>query len=373
MVRFDTVSRSSNIPLADFIADALDRPGVRITRNPSADGTKANLVVHIGPDTDPVSREGLVLSGHMDVVPAEEPEWASDPFALTDDGDRWTGRGTSDMKGFLALAVKLARGLDPGRLHRPLVLLFTFDEELGTLGAKHFVDTFPSPHALPRHAIIGEPTELRAVRAHKGHLKLRIGFRGVTAHSGYPHLGVNAIEPAARAVVALGQLRDRLREERQPTSDLFPEVPFAALNVAQIAGGVAINVVPDQCVIDVGLRVLPGMSSTDLVARVEDTLHQALGDTAYTLENRGESPPLLLDGSAPVYRNLAEELHDSVAHSVAFATDAGWFQTLDMDCVIFGPGSIEVAHKPNESIPKSHLPEAERILARVVARHVMGE
>src|SRR5436309_8751007 len=169
LVAFDTTSCHSNLPLADFLGDYLDRPGVRIERNASADGTKANLIAWIGP-APRGDRAGLVLSGHMDVVPAGEAGWQSDPFTLADLGDRWVARGACDMKGFLAAAANaaLAALAEPGGLAAPLALVFTYDEEVGTLGAKRLLDSYPDAARLPRSAIIGEPTSLRVARAHKG-------------------------------------------------------------------------------------------------------------------------------------------------------------------------------------------------------------
>jgi len=368
LVAFDTTSRNSNLPLADFLADYLDRPGVAIARNPSADGTKTNLVVRVGPELDPNRRDGLVLSGHMDVVPAEEPEWRSDPFTLTDAGDRWIARGACDMKGFVALAAnRLARVAAKPPVY-PLMLLFTYDEEIGTLGARRFVETDASAAHLPRRAVIGEPTSLRAVRMHKGHLKLRLTFHGTAAHSGYPHLGVNAIEPAGKAIVALSRLRETLERERGSHAEAFPEVPYVALNVAQIAGGVATNIVPDRCVLDVGIRVLPGMAGNELAERVREAVAEALGGTPFALEVSGESPPLLLDANSDIHRAVCDAVHQRDTQSVSFATDAGWFQTAGMECVIFGPGTIEVAHKPNESLPKDEFARADALLEGLVHR-----
>lgn len=365
LVGFDSASRNSNLPIADFIADYLDRPGVAIARNPSPDAGKTNLVIRVGPEA---GREGLVLSGHMDVVPADEDEWTSDPFRLTETDGRYVGRGACDMKGFLALAINRAAALDPRDVARPLVLLLTYDEELGTLGAKHFVETWEAPEHLPRDAIVGEPTSFRAVRLHKGYLKLRLTFRGRAAHSAYPHLGVNAIEPAGRAIVALGELARALERERPAQHEHFPEVPYAPLTVARVAGGVAINVVPDRCLVECGVRLLPGMASAEMVARVRHSVAQALGETPFTLEILGESPPMLLDPDAPIHRRLCAELDQRVTHSVSFATDAGWLQRVGLDCVIWGPGSIEVAHRANEYLPADEFARAGEVLERVVRR-----
>jgi acetylornithine deacetylase len=203
LVAFDSTSRNSNLPIADFICDYLDRPWIRVRRHPSPDGDRTNLFIAAGPEE--ASGSGLGLSGHMDVVPADEQGWRTDPFTLTQVGNTYTGRGTADMKGFLAVAINQLASLDGKRLHRPLALVLTYDEELGTLGAKHFVETWPEREVLPRALVIGEPSSLRVVRMHKGYLKMRVEFEGTAAHSGYPHLGRNAIEPAARGIVALSE------------------------------------------------------------------------------------------------------------------------------------------------------------------------
>lgn len=368
LVGFDSVSRNSNLPIADFISEAVDRPGIRVRRQGSPDGTKTNLVVEAGPPVDPATREGLVLSGHMDVVPAEEPEWRSDPFELVEQDGRFVGRGSADMKGFLALAMHRLRVTDPSRLRTPLVLLFTYDEELGCIGAHHFATHWPDPETLPRNVLIGEPTSLRAVRTHKGHLKLKLTVLGTTAHSGYPHLGHNAIEPVARAVSALGQLRQQLETERVPSSASFPEVPFVALNIGIIAGGVAVNVVPDRCEVDIGLRVLPGMDSAALIERVRETVSRVLPGERWELEPQGDSPPFSIDAGRPVYRCVTRLLDQKEEASVAFATDAGWLSTAGFDCVICGPGDIAVAHKPNESLSIAEFHAADAFLETLVHR-----
>jgi acetylornithine deacetylase len=368
LVAIDTTSSRSNLGLADLLADYLDRPGVRIERLPSADGNKANLLVRVGPDAP---QDGLTLSGHMDTVPAEEPEWRSDPFRLTRDGDRWVARGAADMKGFLAVAANRMAALDPGRLRRPLALLFTYDEEVGTLGARRFAETAADGGALPRDVVIGEPTSLQVVRLHKGLLRLRLVFHGRAAHSGYPHLGRNAIEPAARAIVALSQLRAELDAERPPHGEHFPEVPFAALNVGTVSGGSAINVIPDRCVVQVGIRLLPEMAADTVAERVRSAVTQALSEEDFELEPLSLSPPMILGEDAALYRELCAAVGQRDTRSVAFATDAGWLQTIGMRCVLFGPGSIEVAHRPNEFVPEAELARAGEVLERLIARRCL--
>jgi acetylornithine deacetylase len=371
LVAFDTTSHTSNLPLADFLAEYLDRPGVRIERNRSPDGSKTNLVVTVGPPRE--DRRGLVLSGHMDVVPALEAEWRSDPFTLVVDGDRYVGRGTADMKGFLALATNRFAALTPTTVRRPLALLFTYDEETGTLGARRFTETWPEPERLPREIVIGEPTQMRVVRAHKGLLRLRLRFVGIAAHSGYPHLGHNAIEPAARAIVALSELRRRMEAERPPHHEQFPQVPFAALNVGTIAGGSATNVVPDRCEVDLGIRLLPGMGAAAMADRVRETVADALGAEPFTLEHVNLSPPMIAPTDAPIHRDLCEAMHQHDEHSVMFATDAGWLQDAGFRCVLFGPGNIEVAHRPNEFMPADELRRAGEVLDGLVYRRCLAQ
>jgi acetylornithine deacetylase len=277
------------------------------------------------------------------------------------------------MKGFLALAANRLAATDPTRLRRPLVLLFTYDEEVGTLGARHFTETWPARERLPREVVIGEPTELQVVRAHKGMLRLRLRFAGRAAHSGYPHLGHSAIEPAARAIVALAELRRRMETERPPHHEQFPEVPFAALNVGTIAGGTAANVVPDRCEVDLGIRLLPGMAADDMADRVRETVADALGPEAFALEHVNLTPPMITPADAPIHRELCEAVHQHHSHSVMFATDAGWLQDAGFQCVLFGPGSIEVAHRANEFMPAGELRRAGEVLEGLVHRRCVAE
>jgi len=363
LVGFDTVSHKSNLPLVDYLAEYAG-PGAQVERHPSPDGEKASLILRFGPEGE--DRSGLVLSAHMDVVPAEEEAWEGDPFALRVKGERLHGRGTCDMKGFLAVALNVAR--EACGLKAPLVLVLTYDEEVGTLGARRLVETWPAATSLPRQAIVGEPTRLEVVRMHKGFTRLRVTLQGVSAHSGYPHLGRNAIEGMARVLVSLRGLRHRWEKAGGPNAEHFPEVPYVSLNVGVIRGGVAANVVPDRCVLDLGVRPLPGTHAQGIVASVRDAVANAAGEMPYELEQTGESPPLLLAADAPVHRTLCDLTGQKADAGVSFATDAGWLARAGMECVIFGPGSITEAHKPNEFVSKSDLARARTYLEQAVER-----
>ena len=370
LVAFDSTSANSNLPIADFICEYLDRPGIDIQRNESEDGTKTNLVIRVGPTER--GRNGLVLSGHMDVVPAAESEWLSDPFSLTETDGKLMGRGTADMKGFLALALNRAASLDPSRLHNPLVLILTYDEEAGTLGARRFAETWPDHDQVPVSTIIGEPTALRVIRMHKGHLGMRVTIFGISAHSGYPHLGKNAIEPAAQIISGLSQLRRELENERGVNSEYFPEVPYVPLNIARVDGGVALNVVPDKCTVECCIRLLPEMPKQTITERARELVQRYAGDARFEIEFMSEAPPMLLPDTAPVYTQLCSEVGQQVTLSASYATDAGWLQSVGMQCAIFGPASIEVAHKPNEFMPIAEFERADAILERVTSHFCLG-
>jgi acetylornithine deacetylase len=196
-------------------------------------------------------------------------------------------------------------------------------------------------------------------------LRLRLAFQGRAAHSGYPHLGRSAIEPAARAIVALAALRRTMETERPPSWDAFPAVPFAALNVGTVAGGSAANVIPDRCEIQLAVRLLPGMAADAMTERVRATVGGEVAEP-FTLEPVSESPAMMLPADAPIHRALCAVVGQHESHSVMFATDAGWLQRAGFDCVVFGPGSIEVAHRPNEFLPAAEFRRAGELLDELI-------
>lgn len=363
LVAFDSRSQVSNRGIADFICDCVDGPGVRIVRNESPDGAKVNIVAARGPVRDDAS--GLVLSGHMDTVPFGEPEWASDPLALTCRDGRYLGRGVCDMKGFLALAIERFVAT-PARLEHPLVLLLTYDEELGTLGARRLVETWPAGERLPRAAVIGEPTSLEVVRMHKGHLKLRVVLLGRAAHSAYPGSGRNAIELAGAVIPALVGLGRDLEAEAPPEAAAFGEVPHATLNLATISGGTALNVIPGRCALELGIRLLPGTAGIDVTDRVRRAVEGAVGAGNYALEPINESPPMATPETAPIHAALCALAGQRASRAVSFSTDGGWLAALGLDCVVFGPGTIQAAHKPNEWLPVAEFERAAGLLEALV-------
>lgn len=362
MIAIDTTSSRSNHALTSLIAGYVG-PNGAVRPLSSPEGSKSNLIVLFGPD----SEEGLTLSGHMDTVPATEPGWSSDPFLARDADGKIYGRGTADMKGFLAIALNAALRASDRGLNQRLALAFTYDEEVGCLGALDLHENHEESLArLPRPTLIGEPTSLEVVRMHKGHTKLRIEVPGRVAHSGYPHLGVNAIERATEVLHVLGKLRQELEEVRVPSSDLFEPVPWPPLNIATILGGSAINIVPGECTIEVGVRPLPGLDTEEVTGRIIDGVTGACDDAIVSLIN--ESPPMETEAESLLHRALCEINGQSESKAVSFATDGGWLSRSGLECVIWGPGAIEVAHKPDEYIPISEMETAASRLEQLIER-----
>lgn len=363
LVGVDTTSRNSNLPALEVLAEVLDTAGIHC-RIEHTSSDKANLVAVAGANDGDRGR-GLVLCGHSDTVPAEEPDWESDPFTLMAHEDRWVGRGSADMKGFLALATELLAAWQDRRLRAPLALLVTHDEEVGSLGAERFAGS-ETARRLPRSMIIGEPTELEIHRLHKGHLRLTLELTGRTGHSAYPERGVNAVAEAARAVAALERLALELRDELTQDAPLFGEVPYSVLHVASISGGDAINVIPGNCRVEIGLRVLAGVDAEALVERVASTV-EAATDSPFELYRGRFSPPMATSADAAVVRALQTAADAGAANGAHFSSDGGFLGDAGFEPVLYGPGSITVAHRANEYLPRADVDSARATLNRVIA------
>ena len=371
LIAIDSTSHRSNRPIADCARDLTDEPGVRMTEFTDEAGEKVSLLIEKGPVRE--DRAGLVLCGHLDVVPATEPEWESDPFTLTERHGHFYGRGVADMKGFDALAIHTFRGQNAAALDAPLALLLTADEELGSRGAQRLLEIWDPSRVIPKATIIGEPTSLRAVRMHKGHLTMRVTLRGRAAHSGSPHLGLNAIEPAAAILSALIGLRFEYEAMRTGASEFFNTVPHPVLNVARIRGGEALNVIPETCVIEFGVRLMPDQSPEVAMEIITDRLRRSVLDpAAVTIELINNNPPMLLDENAAIYRSLAHQLGQHETIGVSFASDGGWLARLGLETVLWGPGTIEVAHRPNEVLSVDEFHRAGIMLEELVASQCGG-
>jgi acetylornithine deacetylase len=367
LIAYPTVSADSNLALIEHLAGLLDDAGARVEVFRDASGGKANLFATLGPDID----GGILLSGHSDVVPVADQAWTTDPWAMVERDGRLYGRGTCDMKGFIAAAVALAPLYAQKATARPIHFAFTHDEEIGCLGAQALAPLLQARGVKPRVAIIGEPTLMRVIEGHKGCYEYSVHFTGLEGHGSAPERGVNAVEYAVRYVARLLELREVLKA-RAPEGSRF-EPPWTTINTGALVGGVAHNVIAGKARIDWEMRpVQPG--DADLV---KADLHDLC--THHLLPQMRAVAPLAdiitevigeVDGLVPVSENEAREIALALtggngAGLVPFGTEAGIFQAMGMQAVICGPGSIEQAHKPDEFIALDQLAEGARFLERL--------
>ncbi len=378
LVAFDTVSSSSDVPAMEFIAERLVAHGFNtdLHRMTVAGTPQLNLVAWSGP---PVS-DGLTISGHLDTVPfAGQPGWTRDPLKLCVEGERAYGRGTSDMKGFLAQCIAAAAALDLRKLKRPLVFIFTSNEEVGCLGAasvcgalREILGELPAPKLV----WIGEPTSWQVQHAHKGIVVFDVTVRGLGGHSGSPGQGVNAIAVAGRVLEAIGRLQAQRRAPSEKFVHVFPEAPHDVFNIGTIAGGLAPNIIAEECRFSVTYRPLP---EGDPLANYEEIKRRLAALDPYDYASRNHRatievspamlvPPLLAPRDTALERALLEATGTREVGGALFVTDGGWFGRAGMIPLICGPGDFEQAHKPNESIRRAALEDGPEKILEVVAR-----
>ena len=366
LVAFDTVSAKSNLQLIDFVTDYLGQYGVSCTRDGSDDGEKANLFATVGPPGD----GGVALSGHTDVVPVEGQVWRTDPFVLTRDDDRLHGRGSCDMKGFIAVALALVPEMRARGPRRPIHFAFSYDEELGCIGVPSLLKRLGHDLPRPELAIVGEPTQMQVVTRHKGVYAFETVFTGVPAHSSKPQLGVNAIMYAGELIGHLSQLSTSLRASSDRDDAFDP--PFTTVNIGAIEGGTAINIIAKQCRIVWEFRPLPGIDAAAIEQGVRKTIEydilprmRAKRPDANVVSTRLCIVPALESETAATEFALQLAGHNHT-EAVPFGSEAGLFQLAGVPAVLCGPGSIAQAHQPDEYVTIAQLDACARFLNRLV-------
>ena len=370
LVAFDTTSRESNLDMIHFVEDYLRGHGVESLLVFNDDASKANLVATIGPAT---TRGGVVLSGHSDVVPVDGQVWSTDPFKVVSRDGRLYGRGTCDMKGFLAVALALVPEFKERGLRAPIHLVLTYDEETDCSGAARLVQALPDTGLAPRAVIIGEPTEMRIVNAHKGQCTLETVVVGREAHSSAPHLGVNAIDIAAQLIGFLGTLARELESAPSTLEGMVP--PYSTINVGAISGGQQFNIVPAQCRFEWEMRTVPGQDADEVVARFDaygSELLAAMGEryAGASIETTVTSAnvPFVPEDDSPAETLVKSLAGTNEAGAIAFGTEAPCYQQAGMSVVVFGPGSIEQAHKPDEFIALTQIDACVDFMRRLMDR-----
>jgi acetylornithine deacetylase len=369
LVGLDTTTRGSNLELVAFVEALLDEHGVPHERVPSPDGTKANLLARIGPAVE----GGVVLSAHTDCVPVTGQPWTRDPFRLHESGTRLYGRGTSDMKGFLAVALASLDDLVTADLRRPVLLALSYDEEIGTVGCPSLVERLVATQPRPAAVIVGEPTEMRPVTAHKGIRSFTTTVHGRDAHSSQPHKASNAVAAAARIATFIDELAAR---ERQAARDPRFDPPYTSFNVATINGGQAINIVPRRCELEWEYRPVPADDSEAFRREVDDHVRTEVLPRLRAGNGEGDvetHAAALVRAMATETHGVAEPLvrrltgYEGPDETVSFGTDGGHFQAAGISTVVCGPGSIDQAHQPDEFIEREQLRACERLLGALVA------
>lgn len=369
LVAHDTTSRNSNLKLITMVEDVLDGHAIPHQRVPSPDGDKANLIARIGPDVP----GGVVLCAHTDCVPVDGQDWDTDPFTVTARDGRLYGRGTSDMKGFIAVVLAALPAIVDAPLERPIFLAFTYDEEVGTVGAPAAVAALLETWARPEAVIIGEPTSMEVVTDHKGVRAFTVVVDGLDGHSSKPHRAANAIAAAARIATYIDDLAERHRDAGD--QDCF-DPPYTSFNLATVHGGEAINIVPGRCELRWEYRPVPGDDSPAIGADVQRYADEVVlprlragadvGDIVITPRRPTPAMAREPDGVAEA---LVRELtgYHGPAGTVPFGTDGGHFQAAGVSTVVCGPGSIDQAHTPNEWIESDQLASCGAFLGRLVA------
>ncbi len=368
LIAFDTTSRLSNLALIDVAQGLIEKAGGRCRRTHDASGTKANLFATFGPDSD----GGIVLSGHTDVVPVDGQDWSSDPFdAVVRDG-RLYGRGACDMKGFIAVALALLPDIAAARLARPLHLALSYDEEIGCIGVTGLLDDLRREGIKPALAIIGEPTLMKIVGAHKGGAKLVTTCCGREGHSSAPEKGANAVMMAGEFVAMLDSVWGELRADADPRFD----PPHSTVQANVIEGGTAVNILARQADVTWEYRCLPDRDPKRILERVE---RRALEDILPKYRARAAEadfrtrlhaayPGLKMDEESPAVALARELTGANLVEAVAYGTEAGHFQSYGIPAVVCGPGSIEQAHRPDEFVALSELEACETFLRKVIAK-----
>ncbi|PVM89692.1 acetylornithine deacetylase [Caulobacter radicis] len=368
LVSFDTTSRGSNLALIEWVEAYLSDLGVASRRVPSADGTKSNLMASIGPAVE----GGVVLSGHTDVVPVDGQPWSSDPWTLTERDGRLYGRGTCDMKGFLALALAAAPDLAAADLKRPVHLAFSYDEEVGCLGAPDMIEVIARDLPRPALVVVGEPTDMVAVQAHKGIASYWVTVTGREAHSSLTHLGVSANMVAVKLMSHLVELSERLERQADPASPFMPK--GATLTIGQVNGGTAVNILARQCVFVFDLRTPPGLDPQAiladffaLAASLDAEVRAKAPEGGVKVEVRSLTPSFAPeeDGVAEAFaRRMAGD--NGPARVAPYAAEAGQFQGAGFSTVICGPGSIDQAHQPDEYVEVAQMERGAQFMRRLI-------
>ncbi|TNE36912.1 MAG: acetylornithine deacetylase [Alphaproteobacteria bacterium] len=367
LISFDTTSRLSNLALVEFVEDYLRGYGIAPKRIYNDDKTKANLLATIGPDVE----GGVVLSGHTDVVPVDDQDWTSDPFIVDEREDKLFGRGTADMKSFVAIALAHVPDMVAADLKRPIHLAFSYDEEVGCIGVGSMIAHMSAHLPRPRAVIVGEPTSMRVINAHKGIRSFMTEVTGLEAHSSQQQLGVNAIVIATKLITFLSDIFEEMKERGDPSGRFEP--PHTTVQIGTIHGGTAINIIPHHCSFGWEYRSLPSQDADEIYHRfldyageLEAHMQKMSPQCRIVTRQRALAPGLKVDEGSEAETLALALAEQNETHAVSYGTEAGLFQQAEMPTVICGPGDIAQAHRPDEFIELSQVAACERFVQRLI-------
>lgn len=368
LVAFDTTSRNSNLELIHFASDYLAKHGINAEVIHDDTGAKANLYATLGPQRD----GGIVLSGHTDVVPVDGQDWDSDPFALHQADGKLFGRGTADMKGFCAVALAMVPEILTRSLEVPLHLAFSYDEEVGCIGVHGMIPNVTMPGVTPKAVIVGEPTSMRVVNAHKGIRGFRTIVTGLEAHSSATHKGVNAVMIAAELIGFLARVAEEEKAAANPESRFDP--PYTTVSVGPISGGTALNIIPKHCSFVWEYRPIPEAEENEILERftryVDDTvlprLRRISTESAIETTALSRVPPLVPEDDSSIETLIMALAGANQTFTVSYGTEAGVFREAGIPAVVCGPGDIMQAHRPNEFVTISQIEACTDFLRRVL-------
>lgn len=369
LVGFDTTSRESNLQLIEFVRDYLAGFGVPCELIYNAERSKANLFATIGP----AGQSGIVLSGHTDVVPVDGQPWTVAPFELSEHDGKLFGRGTADMKGYIACVLALVPALVAAELRMPVHIALSYDEEVGCLGVRSLLAELEQRPVKPLLCIIGEPTELKPVLGHKGKLAMRCDVHGHPCHSAYAPLGVNAIEYAAELIGELGRIGQQLKAPEHHDARFEP--PYSTVQTGVISGGKALNIVPADCRFDFEIRALPSQDPTLVAQQLQAYAEQQVlprmravsEHSAIRFSELSAYPGLATDAQSRAAELIAAFCGSREYGTVAFGTEGGLFDAAGIPTVVCGPGSMDQGHKPDEFVSRAQLDACDAMLQRMLA------
>ncbi len=365
LISFRTISETTNKELAQYISNYLAKHKIKTQLFEGSTG-QFNLYARIGPNVD----GGMILSGHTDVVPTEGQNWTTNPFELIKKKNKLFGRGSCDMKGFIAVVLNLVPKIKIKKLKKPLHLIFSYDEEVGCIGIQKLIPFLKKIKPKPTFCIVGEPTEMKLVNMHKGKKNFFVSFKGIESHSSLIENGVNAIDYCGEFINFLKILQKNLIETKNHNKF---NPPYPTINIGKISGGIAVNIIPRTCELEFEIRDTPNLNTEKII----ETIKTFLKKTEKKMKEKDKKcsikfkilnnfPPLETNEKKQIVNLVLEKLKSNSISSVSFGTEAGVFNKIGFETIVCGPGSIEQAHKPNEYIEEKQLKKCEDFLTKII-------